>query len=241
MKKYGLRPLAVTADNGLLAPIALKNMKKVVDRLGVDHLVVTRNKEELRSLYRAFFRKTKNFCEVCYLTILSSLGQAAVEHDVPLIITGAAFKVDSSHFRAGYRYCVEDAVINIVKDSIQAEVYSKYISKEAFLTKNLDSPKLVKPLVSEKDFDVLREYRERPGISERNLIEKLFEIIRPELKRDGGDIKILEYKDKVLRIELLGGCRACYMADVIMMRYLEHLVRTHISEDIIIENVKKLV
>jgi Fe-S cluster biogenesis protein NfuA len=354
VKKFGLRPLAVTSDNGLLAPIAIKNMKRIVDLLGVDHLIVTRDKEELRSIYRAFFRKTKTFCEVCYLTILSSLGQAAVDYDVPLIITGAAFKVDSSHFRAEARYCVEDAVINIVKDSIPIDIYSKYMSKhiranrsihllhifdyvnyiereiyrvlenelgwdsmkredkhadckfhhmlgylrflnndstslvfmtpaallrdgqitveqfremlakektqfqhvnrneidefldffgieEAFLTTDLESPKFVEPLVSEKDFDVLRKYRNRSGIRKRDLIEMLFGIIRPELERDGGDIKILEYKDKVLRIEFLGGCRACYMADTVMMRYLEHLVRTHISEDIIIENVRRLV
>ena len=69
----------------------------------------------------------------------------------------------------------------------------------------------------------------------------MFEIIRPELIRDEGDINILEYKNKVLKIELLGGCRACYMADVVMMRYLENLLRTYVSEDIVVENVKKLV
>lgn len=354
VKKYGLRPLAVTADNGQFSPIAIKNSKRVVDELGVDHIVVTRDKEELKSLYRAFFRKTKNFCEVCYLTLFNSLYQTAADQDVALIITGLAFKVDSSNFRAPARYCVENAVINIVKDSIPAEVYSKYISKnirkkrnfhilhifdyvdyiekeiyevlenelgwdsqkgedkhtdcrfhhmlgylryinndltslvfmspaallrdgqitveefreqvekekaqfqhvdkkqidefldyfgieKAFLTTDLDSPKLTKPLVSQKDLNVLREYRYRSGISERDLIEKLFKIIRPELKRDGGDIKILEYKDKVLKIELLGGCKACYMADAVMMRYLENQVRTYISEDIAIYNVHKLV
>lgn len=354
VKKYGLRPLAVTADHGALAPIARENMKRVVDRLGVDHLVIARDKEELKSLYRAFFRKTKNFCEVCYLTILNSLYQTAADHDVALIITGAAFKVDSSYFRAPTRYCVEDAVINIVKDTIPAKVYRKYLSKdirrkrsfhivhifdyvdynqreiyevlsnelgwdsqkgedkhtdcefhdmlgylrfinndltslvfmgpatllrdgqitvedfrelvakekaqfqnidkkkidefidyfgidEAFLTKDLDSPKLAEPLVRKTDFDVLREYRDRPGISEEDLIEKLLDIIRPELKRDGGDIRILEFKDKILKIELLGDCKACYMADIVMMRYLEYLVRTYVSEDIVIDNVRELI
>ncbi|MBW2173620.1 MAG: NifU family protein [Deltaproteobacteria bacterium] len=113
--------------------------------------------------------------------------------------------------------------------------------EEAFLSQELDVPKYTQPLVDEKDFDILRELKDRPGISERDLFEKLLEVIRPELKRDGGDIKILQYKDNVLRIELLGGCRACYMADAVMMRYLEHLVRTHISEDILLENVQKLV
>lgn len=354
VEKYGLRPLAVTADNGLLTSAAHKNMKTVVDRLGVDHIVVTRDKEELRAIYQAFFRKTKAFCEVCYATVLNSLYQTAADQDVPLIITGFAYKLESSHFRAPNRYCVEDAFVNIVKDSIPAEVYGKYLSRdmrkekdmhllhifdyvnynqreiynvlrnelgwddlkgedkhadcrfhqmlgylkfisgdmsslvfmnpasllrdgqisveefreqlakekthfqkidkkqidefvdffgieEAFLTEHLDSPKLTDPLVGETDFDLLREYRERPGINERELIDKLLNIIRPELKRDGGDIRILEFKDKMLRIEMLGSCRACWMTDLVMMKYLEHLVRTHISEDIIIENVQQLV
>jgi len=113
--------------------------------------------------------------------------------------------------------------------------------EEAFLTEHLDNPKLTDHLVGETDFDLLREYRERPGINERELIDKLLNIIRPELKRDGGDIRILEFKDKMLRIEMLGSCRACWMVDLVMMKYLEHLVRTYISEDIIIENVQQLV
>ena len=282
VKKYGLRPLAVTADNGLLTSAAQKNMKTVVDRLGVDHVLVDRDKEELRAIYQAFFRKTKHFCEVCYVTVLNSLYQKAAELDVPLIITGFAYKLESSHFRAPNRYCVEDAFVNIVKDSIPAEVYEKYLSRdirkekdmhllhifdyvnynqkeiynvlrsevgwddlkgedkhadcrfhemlgylkyisgdmsslvfmnpasllrdgqisveefkeqlakekthfqkidkekidefvdffgidEAFLTEQLESPKLTAPLVGETDFDILQEYRERPGISELEL------------------------------------------------------------------------
>jgi len=128
--RYGMRPLAVTGDNGLLTERALKNMKTVVDQLGVDHVIARRDKEELQSLYRAYFQKTKNFCEVCYLTITSALGQSALEHDVPLMVTGFAFKVDSSHFRAARRYCFEDAFAAVIKDSIPEEVYKKYITKD---------------------------------------------------------------------------------------------------------------
>ena len=113
--------------------------------------------------------------------------------------------------------------------------------EEAFLTQDLDPPELTQPVVNEKDFDILQEYRTRSGISDRDIIEKLLEIIRPELKRDGGDIKVLEFKDNVLKIQLLGACRACYMADVVMIRYLEHLIRKYISDDVIVENVNMLI
>jgi Fe-S cluster biogenesis protein NfuA len=352
-KKFGLRPLAVTGDNGLFTERALKNIKTIVDKLDVDHLMVSRDQEELKGLYKAFFRKTKNFCEICYLTIHRSLGQAAIEYDVPLIITGYAGKVDSSHFRAKYRYCFEDAFERIVKDEIPAEVYSNYLTREIrskthfhllhlfdylnheekeiynllvnelgwdnnegndhhsdcrfhhmlgylkwlnndstslvnmhpaallrdgqitvnefqellekqerlfqkidktqveefldffgidhdFLAKKLDSPKLAEPVIREKDFDPLIKAKQQSGKSVSDLIEMLFEIIRPEIKRDGGDIKVIENNNKVLKILLLGGCRGCHIADCVMIRYLEYLVRKYVSDDIIIEHAKEL-
>ncbi len=352
-RKYGMRPLVVTADNGLLTPFARANMKKVIDQFGVDHIVVTRDQEELKSIYRAYFKKTKNFCEICYLTIHSALGQAALEHDVPLIITGFAFKVDSSHFRAAHRYCFEDSFAKIVKDSIPAEIYEKYITKQAradnqfhllhlfdyinhvdkeiyhvlenelgwdsnkredkhmdcrfhhmlgylrmingdltslalmtpaallrdgqitveefheqlakekdlfknvdkkqleefldffgvdeeFLTSNPDCPELAEILVYESDIENLIKSERNKGADNLTLIKLLFDSIRPELKRDGGDIRIISFNEQLLRIELLGACRACTIADQVMMRYLEHLIRTYISEDIILENVKPL-
>ena len=352
-KKYGMRPLVVTADNGLLTPFARANMKKVINQFGVEHLIVTRDPEELKSIYRAYFQKTKNFCEICYLAIHSALGQAALEHDVPLIITGFAFKIDSSHFRAAQRYCFEDSFVNIVKDTIPAEIYQKYVTKQAraenqfhlmnlfdyinhvdkeiysvlenelgwdsnkredkhmdcrfhhmlgylrmingdytslalmtpaallrdgqitveqfheqlakekelfrnvdkeqldefleffgvdeeFLKSKLDSPELAEPLVNESEINALIQSKRQEGADELTLIKLLLDTIRPEIKRDGGDIRIISFSDRELKIELLGACRACTIADQVMMRYLEHLIRSYISEDIILENVKPL-
>ena len=353
-KKLGMRPLAVTADNGLLTPVALSNMKKVVDQLGVDHLLVAGDEEELRSLYRAFFRKTKNFCEICYLAIHNALGKAAIEYDVPLIVTGFAFKVDSSHFRAAHRYCFEDAFVSTVKETVPAEVYEKYLTKtaraqtpvhllhlfdyinhidseiyqvledelgwesnnredkhmdcrfhhmigylrminndltslalmtpaallrdgqisveefherlekekasfgevdraqveefleyfdvdEEFLTADIERPALAKPLVYPQDVDRSIQSHRRQGADDYELIQVLFDAVRPELIRDGGDLRILSFADDVLRIEFVGACRGCTIADQVMMRYLEHMLRTHVSDRIKLENVKPLV
>jgi Fe-S cluster biogenesis protein NfuA len=352
--QYGLRTLAVTGDNGLLTDRAIKNMKMTVDKLGVDHIIISQDHEELKSLYRAYFQKTKNFCEICYLTILKSLGQAALEYDVPLMITGFAFKIDSSHFRAERRYCFEDAFASIVKEDIPEDIYSKYITKEIrsnnefhllhlfdyinyiekdiydtlekeigwnsnnrddrhsdcrfhamlgylklkngdltslvlmtpaallrdgqikpeefhqmlakqetvfknvtekqfddfleyfdideeFLEKSLEPPKLADPVINEEDFEPLIHARAQSDKSDREMLEMLINIIRPEINRDGGDIKILDYNNNVLKITMLGACRGCMIADQVMMRYLEHLIRSYISEDITIENIKLLV
>ncbi len=353
-KKYGLRPLAVTGDNGLLTQRALKNMKTIVDRLGVDHLIVSQDQEELKSVYRAYFKKTKNFCEICYLIISMSLGLAALKHDVPLLITGFAFKTDSSHFRAERRYCFEDSFVNIVKDTIPEDVYSKYLTKniraenhfhllhlfdyinhvekdiyevleneigwdsddkndkhsdcrfhhmlgyirwinndltslvfmtpaallrdgqitidqfnemlskeeeqfqkvdqelvedfldffdidKEFLAKSLEKPVLANPVIEDKDFEPIVKARTSNLKSKEELLNMLIDIIRPEIRRDGGDIRILQFNNNLLRIRMYGACRACMIADQVMVRYLEYLVRKYISDDIVIENTKELV
>ncbi len=353
-KKYGLRPLAVTADNGLLTQRALKNMKSVVDSLRVDHLIFSQDQEELKSLYRAYFKKTKNFCDICYLTISSSLGRAALEHDVPLLITGFAFKVDSSHFRSEPRYCFEDSFVNIIKEMIAEDVYSKYLTKKIraenpfhllhlfdyvdhveadiykvledelgwdsnnrddkhsdcrfhdmcgylrwlsndltslvfmtpasllrdgqitrdefdemaskqeklfqsvdqkqvedfleffdidhdFLKKSTDKPVLAEPVVSEKSFAPIVAAKTNHSENKGQLLQMLIDIIRPEIRRDGGDIDILDFHNNLLKINLSGACRGCQIADQVMIRYLEYLVRKYISDDIVIENTKELV
>lgn len=353
-EKYGLRPLAVTADNGLLTQRALQNMETIVDRLDVDHLVISQDQEELQSLYRAYFKKTKNFCEICYLMISWSLGQAALTYDVPLLITGFAFKIDSSHFRAERRYCFEDSFVNIVKDVIPEEVYSKYLTKnirakshfhllhlfdyvnhveadiyriledelgwdsnnkddkhsdcrfhhmlgylrwlngdltslvlmapaallrdgqitrhqfeemsskqkeqlhkvdrnqmeefldyfdidESFLEENTAKPVLAEPLISAEDFAPLIEAKATNSKSKGQLLEMLIDIVRPEIRRDSGDIHILDFSCNLLKIKLSGGCRACMIADQVMIRYLEYLVRKYVADDIVIENTKEWV
>ena len=54
---YGLRPLAVTGDNGFITKRAKKNMKSMIDKLGVDHFFLERDQEELKLLYREYFKK----------------------------------------------------------------------------------------------------------------------------------------------------------------------------------------
>lgn len=352
-RRFGMRPLAVTADNGLLTERALRNMKRIVEEVGADHVIIRRDPEELRSLYQAFFRKTRNFCEVCYLTITSALGKASLEHDVPLLVTGFAFKIDSSHFRAAQRYCFEDAFVRTVRDEVPEEIYSTYVTKtvrneqrfhllhlfdyvnhledeiyevlenqygwdsaqrndkhsdcrfhhmlgylrwlnndltslalmtpaallrdgqideerfremlerdrdtfqrieraqledfldyfgvdEQFLTTPLQSVQLADPVIDPHAFEAITEARRNPATTERQLIEMLLDIVRPEVHRDGGDIEFVSLSGQLLKLRLVGACRGCMIGDQVMMRYLESLVRRYISPDIVIEHEKEL-
>ena len=40
---------------------------------------------------------------------------------------------------------------------------------------------------------------------------------------------------------MLGACRGCMIADQVMIRYIEAMVRRYVAGDIIVENTKELV
>jgi tRNA(Ile)-lysidine synthase TilS/MesJ len=49
-KRYGLSILAVTFDNGFIAPAAIDNMRVVVENIGVDHLIFKARFEILKKI-----------------------------------------------------------------------------------------------------------------------------------------------------------------------------------------------
>ncbi len=62
-------------------------------------------------------------------------------------------------------------------------------------------------------------------------IELALESIRPYLKTDGGDVKLLEVtNDKIARIELLGACGACPMSSMTFKAGIEEAIKRSVPE-----------
>ena len=62
-------------------------------------------------------------------------------------------------------------------------------------------------------------------------IEQALDSIRPYLRTDGGDVKLLEVtKDRVARIELLGACGACPMSTMTFKAGVEEAIRREVPE-----------
>jgi len=62
-------------------------------------------------------------------------------------------------------------------------------------------------------------------------IEQALDGIRPYLKTDGGDVKLLEVtKDHVARIELLGACGACPMSSMTFKAGIEEAIKRSVPE-----------
>ncbi len=55
--------------------------------------------------------------------------------------------------------------------------------------------------------------------------------IRPYLKTDGGDVRIVEItEDKIVRLELLGACSSCSMSAMTMKTGIEETIKREVPE-----------
>ncbi|WP_323755920.1 NifU family protein [Roseivirga sp.] len=62
-------------------------------------------------------------------------------------------------------------------------------------------------------------------------VEAALEKIRPFLKADGGDVKVLEITDEmIVRLELLGACESCPMSHMTMKAGIEEAIKRDIPE-----------
>jgi Fe-S cluster biogenesis protein NfuA len=64
----------------------------------------------------------------------------------------------------------------------------------------------------------------------REKVEAVIDKIRAGLKMDGGDIDLVEIKDKVVYVKLKGACGSCPMASVTLKNFVEANIRKEIPE-----------
>lgn len=94
-KKMGLRILAVNFDDGWGSKIANDNMKKSVEKLGVDFKQIKTDVNTMNDWYRAFLRASVPEPDLpCDIGYLSSLYKAAADEGVEYIIVGNTFRTE---------------------------------------------------------------------------------------------------------------------------------------------------
>ena len=71
-------------------------------------------------------------------------------------------------------------------------------------------------------------------------VEAALESVRPYLKADGGDVKLLEItEDKIVKIEMLGACQTCSISSMTIKGGLEHAIISSVPEIKGVEAVEK--
>jgi len=64
----------------------------------------------------------------------------------------------------------------------------------------------------------------------REDVEKVLEHIRMGLRRDGGDIELVEIKDSIAYVKLKGACGTCPMATLTLKNWVEANLKRAIPE-----------
>ena len=82
----GLKVLAFTLDNGYISEQAIDNVKRIVGKLGVDHVFGTT--EHMNDIFIDSLNTHQNVCNGCFKTIYTLSTKIAMEKQIPFIVTG---------------------------------------------------------------------------------------------------------------------------------------------------------
>jgi len=86
--EYGMRVLAFTFDNGFLTDYGDRNTAIALDRLDVEHVVLSPSTEFLRDNYALTVKMMRNFCVVCFHYVHYFSFLTAAEKRIPLVVNG---------------------------------------------------------------------------------------------------------------------------------------------------------
>jgi tRNA(Ile)-lysidine synthase TilS/MesJ len=97
-EKYGLNVLAVSIDNGFMSEQALKNIRMVVEKLGVDHIFLKPRFDIMAKIFARCaetdiyppkaLERASSICTSCMAIVKYSTLRIALEKDIPLIAYG---------------------------------------------------------------------------------------------------------------------------------------------------------
>lgn len=96
---YNLNALAITIDNGFLAPQALTNARTVTSALGVDFILFTPNTKFMRNMYKqsalqpeihppSAIKRASSICNSCISLINNHMIKAALQYGCSMIAGG---------------------------------------------------------------------------------------------------------------------------------------------------------
>ena len=61
-------------------------------------------------------------------------------------------------------------------------------------------------------------------------IEKALDEIRPFLQSDGGNIELISFTDKEVKVRLLGNCISCTVIQMTLKKGVEMTIKKHLPE-----------
>jgi Fe-S cluster biogenesis protein NfuA len=71
----------------------------------------------------------------------------------------------------------------------------------------------------------------------REDVEKVLDKIRVGLKRDGGDIELVDIKDSVVYVKLKGACGTCPLSTLTLKNWVEAYLKKEIPEIVSVQSI----
>jgi tRNA(Ile)-lysidine synthase TilS/MesJ len=159
-EKYDLKILALTFDNGFLSEQAFKNIRQVVENLGVDHIFFKPDFSLLKKIFLTgtkedtFSRKTldraSTICTSCMGIVKFTTLRLALEKKIPFItygwspgqapITASIFKNNPSMLK-GMQNAIKEPLFKIAGEKI-----NPYFLEEKHFEQKEDFPYNISPL-----------------------------------------------------------------------------------------------
>lgn len=68
-------------------------------------------------------------------------------------------------------------------------------------------------------------------------VEKVINKLRPYLNRDGGDIELVDFKDGIVYVKMLGACAGCVMLDETLKDGVEQILMEEVPGVLEVKNV----
>lgn len=120
---YRLNVLAVTFDNGFLTDYAKKNIKTVIEKLGVDHFFIYPNRDVHMMFYKAAFERFGDPCVACAIAGYFNFTRICHEKRIPFFIHGRSPFQMFRNFHENSR----DVFISMVNANLEAYSPDKLI------------------------------------------------------------------------------------------------------------------
>jgi len=153
VEKYNLRVLAFTLDNGFISKTAWSNIRRVVDKLGVDHWIYRPNTKHYNAIAKAsaehdiYNKKTLTrisaICNSCISIVNTTALKLALEKNIPFILAGftlGQIPVNSIIYKNHYKFLAESRASSLEKLRINAgEFVDQYLSIPENLVRDLEN------------------------------------------------------------------------------------------------------
>ena len=111
VEKYGLRPLVFHVDAGWNSQIAVNNIERLVDGLGLDLYTEVINWEEIKDLQLAFFKSGVSHIDTPQdHAFFATMYKFASKHNIKYILTGGNYSTECVRNPLEWMYYQSDSI-----------------------------------------------------------------------------------------------------------------------------------